>query len=454
MRHMDSELIARSRAIDPKDLGKRIRSARAAAGLTQAQLAAEEASTAYISRIEDGQRRPSFDLLTRIADRLGTTVDTLLLGAPASRRDEWRLALDYAELSLNTGDAQQALDEATRIAAEAGEAGSGAIVLDAGYLRAGALEALGDLDGAILQLEDVTQAPEPSPRWVRGLIALARCHRDQGDFARAIAVGEAAMASIEALGLAGLTESIQLSLTIAGSYAEAGDLNHAHRICRRAIEAAERIDSPIAKASAYWNASLVALDMGSHDSALVTARRALAVFEEGEDARNVGRLRTQVADLHLRTSPPDPIAAKKQLLRAAREMEWAATAPVDKAEHHLINARAHHLLGEETDAVIELERARDLAGEVAPLLSASAAVLGGMIAATQGDAARARADYEVAIRQLSSVGADRSAAQLWFDLAGLLDELGDRDGALDAYRRAAASTGLNPATRGARTVRA
>ena len=39
-------------------------------------------------------------------------------------------------------------------------------------------------------------------------------------------------------------------------------------------------------------------------------------------------------------------------------------------------------------------------------------------------------------------GADRQAAQLWFELGGLLEEIGAADEAMDAYRRAAASTGL------------
>jgi predicted RNA polymerase sigma factor len=43
---------------------------------------------------------------------------------------------------------------------------------------------------------------------------------------------------------------------------------------------------------------------------------------------------------------------------------------------------------------------------------------------------------------LTSIGADRGAAVLWFELASLLEELGEQDDARDAYKRAAASTGL------------
>ena len=43
---------------------------------------------------------------------------------------------------------------------------------------------------------------------------------------------------------------------------------------------------------------------------------------------------------------------------------------------------------------------------------------------------------------LSSLGADRAVGQLWFDLADLLDDLGARDEARQAYRRAGVSLGL------------
>ena len=43
---------------------------------------------------------------------------------------------------------------------------------------------------------------------------------------------------------------------------------------------------------------------------------------------------------------------------------------------------------------------------------------------------------------LTGVGSDRNAAQLWFELAGLLEGVGELDAARDAYRSAAASTGL------------
>jgi hypothetical protein len=69
MADMDPNLAELSRSIDPAILGRRLRNARVAAGLTQTQAAGGDASTAYISRIEAGQRRPDLKLLARLADR-------------------------------------------------------------------------------------------------------------------------------------------------------------------------------------------------------------------------------------------------------------------------------------------------------------------------------------------------------------------------------------------------
>ena len=60
--------------------------------------------------------------------------------------------------------------------------------------------------------------------------------------------------------------------------------------------------------------------------------------------------------------------------------------------------------------------------------------------------------FREAVLVLTGAGADRSAAQLWFEIAELLEEVGDFDGARDAYRSAAAASGLTPRPR--RHVRA
>src|SRR3954452_23509312 len=101
---MDTHLAELSKTIDPAILGRRLRNARVAAGLTQTEAADGSASTAYISRIEAGQRRPDLKLLGHLAERLGTTVEEILMGVTRDQRSELMLELDYAELALHSGN--------------------------------------------------------------------------------------------------------------------------------------------------------------------------------------------------------------------------------------------------------------------------------------------------------------------------------------------------------------
>ena len=43
---------------------------------------------------------------------------------------------------------------------------------------------------------------------------------------------------------------------------------------------------------------------------------------------------------------------------------------------------------------------------------------------------------------LSAIGADRTAAELWFELGALWESVGDAEASRDAYRSAAASAGV------------
>jgi tetratricopeptide (TPR) repeat protein len=436
------ELAAISRSIDPAELGRRLRLARVAAGMTQTDLAGEEITAAYVSRIESGARRPESGLLERMAGRLGVPLEHLLLGVSVDRQREIELALDYAELAAASGDAAGALKQAEAVLADLGETSPAVLRRRAEHLRALALESAGRIDEAIIALEDLTANPAADPVWLRELIALSRCYRETGEFARAIAVGEKAAATIADLGIEGLTEAIQLTVTVAGAYMQSGDIEHARRMCLRAIATAERYDSPVAQASGYWNASLIESRNGNHVGALGLAKKALALYELGEDSRNLGRLRAQIASMELRATPPDLDAARAALDQAAREMEWSAAGPLDLAGIHLVKARIELLAGATASAREQIAKGAELARDLAPLTYAETLVLHGRIAATEGAMDEARDLYQQAVAVLTGVGADRDAAQMWFELGGLLREAGDTDAALDAFQRASISTGL------------
>ena len=73
--------------------------------MTQADVAGDAMSVAYLSRMESGQRRPTAKVLVEIAQRLEVSVEELLGETTPRETDEIRLTLDYAELSLESGEA-------------------------------------------------------------------------------------------------------------------------------------------------------------------------------------------------------------------------------------------------------------------------------------------------------------------------------------------------------------
>jgi transcriptional regulator with XRE-family HTH domain len=439
---MDSWEADLLKEIDPAELGQRLRSARIAKGWTQTELASGDVSVGYISRIESGQRRPNASVLNDLAVRLGVPVDHLLRGVSGREYDEIKLTLDFSELSLETGDH---LEEETR-AREALDRAAVSVQDDlakrAHYLIARALEGQGSTDDAILELEPLIASTEIGIFWIKCAIALSRCYRDSGDLNKAVEIGERVMASLEGTPLDSCDEAVQMAVTLAAAYYERGDAGQAVRTCRKAVTKAERLDSPKARASAYWNASMMEAFQGSVANAVPLAERALALLAEGNDSRNVARLRTQLGSMQLQLNPPEVEAAHLQLEQAARELEWCSATPVEIARNDLALARAMLLQGELSEAVALSTRAFDAAGSLAPLFAADAKSLQGQVAVQQGHAEEAKRSYLEAVMVLTGIGADRGAAQLWFELAGLLEDVGDFDSARDAYRSAAASTGL------------
>lgn len=76
-------------ALNPDELGQRLRRRRLAAGLTLEQLAAKAGfGKGYLSRIENGKKVPPIATLSRLADALGTEAASLI--AAPGRGVSWR----------------------------------------------------------------------------------------------------------------------------------------------------------------------------------------------------------------------------------------------------------------------------------------------------------------------------------------------------------------------------
>jgi tetratricopeptide (TPR) repeat protein len=405
-------------------------------------------SAAYLSRIEAGQRRPEFGLLTRMAERIGVPLADLLTDPVDHDMQRVRVALDHAELQLVSGDASAALASLTPILEEIASRGLATLAPSAAFVRARALEGVGDYNEAIIVLEDLTAEPTGDLLWLRSAMALCRCYRLAGDTAASIEFGERASAAVAELGLEGSTEAIQLSVVVAWAYATIGDNDRALRMCLRALETADRHgSSAVARGSAYWNASIIQSRRGKVEAAADLSRKALAIFEEADDLRNLAALRSEVADLHLSMDPPEPIAALELLDRAEREMEWSAGAVSARSSLLVTRARAHLVAGDTVAAAAALRRAEEGLPSADVVVRAYAASLAGQIAAAESRFDDAVAIYGEAVRLLSELGADQRVGRLWYELGDLLADAGDSHGAVAAFRRGAVASGALSANR-------
>lgn len=101
---------------DPVATGKRIAALRAERGLSQRDVGAIGCNYALVSRIEAGQRTPSWAVLEHLAGRLGTTAEYLATGEkPAMQRGLEAAGLQLHEL---TDHERAILDQALELELE------------------------------------------------------------------------------------------------------------------------------------------------------------------------------------------------------------------------------------------------------------------------------------------------------------------------------------------------
>lgn len=422
-------------------LGRRIRNARIAKGWTQGDLAGPNFSVGFISRIESGARQPSRSTLTSLATRLGVTVDFLLTGIDQDVALTRRHDLDRAELALAGGDIDAAMSASATLLEEGALTTWPDLERRARLVHALAQEAQGDVHAAIIELEDLYDVTGDGDSAATVGIALSRCYREVGDATLAITAGKRALKTLTELGLAGTTDHVRLAVTVAAAYFESGEVGVATRLSRRAIEAADATGSPEAQAAAYWNASIIERHAGNLDGAVRLAGRALAILQGGTGTRSLGRLRTQLALFHVRRPDPDLAEARALLDLATTELDWSSASPVDVARNLVVRARLH--LAESAPRL-----ARAVLDEVSPEVCHQDALLSAEVRVLQAitDTVEQRpghASYDDAATLLELFGADRGAAQLWFELGETMRAAGDLERSSVAFRHAATCLGAS-----------
>jgi transcriptional regulator with XRE-family HTH domain len=426
-------------------LGQRLRTLRGERGLSQAELAGDLVSPSYVSLIEAGKRVPERDVLEGLAQRLGCSTQFLESGVPPEEMTQQRLRLQFAEIALASGAAQDAHDAFTELASAA----NSEIRTAALWGLARAQEALGDLHSALTGLEELLRASRANELGAPGIItvrmAMCRVYKLAGDFSRSIEVGEAGLGEVRELGLEGCEEEIKLASTVVASYWARGDLFSAQHLASQVIDRAEKLGSRTAIGSAYWNASIVAAQRGQLVLALDLATRTMALLAESSPDASLAAMRITYAWLLLRDSPPRVDEADSALGRAYTVLldvglsQFIASCETEMARSALLRG--------ELDAAVEIaDRAVSrLEGGSNPEVAQARAVRG-LALILMGDVQAGIEAVSASAQLLEVLGARREAAEAWRELGEALVQRGRSDEAIQALRRAADCAGARTAS--------
>ena len=422
--------------------GQRLRRLRRAAGLSQVALAGEQLHPSYVSLLEADRRTPTPEAVATLASRLGVS--------PQELTGEVSLELEepvvLAESSLGLGRPTEAVlllaPHTARFTAEV--CARDPLTFRAARAYATALESCGRLDEAVAMLETLHTAAHAAParqNWLPVATALVRCYRDAGDVTRAIEVGEAAIERCRGFLSARVDGHAALVSTVAGAYAERGDLLRAQLLLDDLLDEVSATGSPDDQAFACWNAAINAVDRGRAAEGLQLAEQAAALMDTGNDMRARARLLSTRAWVHLAQSPPDAMQARELLRTALPALrQYAGVLDIASAETEL--ARCELLLGRPDVARRHATSVLARLGPEYRIERARALTALGAALIALGEEAAGVHSLDEAATALDAAEAPRQAAAVWRQLSSVFRTLGDPLRALDAADRALDGVGL------------
>jgi tetratricopeptide (TPR) repeat protein len=419
---------------DPVAVGRRLRKAREAAGVTQRDLSFEGCTAAYISRIEAGARVPSLQILHEFARRLGVHPEYLATGS--QEPDDLSSALLEAEVALRLGDEELAAElyEAARAAADLpadlaqAQLGLGRLAVRRGKIANGIALLEQALDSGELGPGDASAAAN----------ALGRSYVSQSRYDEAFAVFERFFDDARARG--DHFDQIRFALLLANTYVDHGDYARAHATLGEILDLARQSADPMVRASLYWSQSRAHLSQGEPDRAAEYAQLAIATLQASEQTLEAARALLLLAFIENDRGNPE---AALELIDEGEPIVAAAGEATDAAMFAVERARALSALGQGDEAAELLLGIIPRLNAAAPKDAARAYSAVADVFRKQGDTARALELYELAVDQAPV--ADRHVVAALTAMAEIHEELGNGDMALELLKQALAARAGTPA---------
>ncbi|WP_030957955.1 helix-turn-helix domain-containing protein [Streptomyces sp. NRRL S-378] len=297
--------------LEQPEFGQLVKTLRQERGLSQAEVAKEGMSTAYLSRLESGARRPTAKVLDHLTRRLGVPASVF----QGTRTSLLGQALASASSSDDTDDAIRLLGEAVQ--AESGED------LSLRWLSLWKLAQLHAKQGkrqdelaAARELTQLGDRLEVATLQVRSRTLLTRCLRAVGDIDEARAVARTAFGAA-GNGAVPVADTIRAQLVLVSVVAESGLITEARRLADELLEPIDVLP-PVLRAEALWSAANVRIRQGDDQGAAGQLQRALTELPSHDDL--MPRLRLAASSLYLQMSPRRVTEAQQLLAEAERAL--------------------------------------------------------------------------------------------------------------------------------------
>ena len=413
-------------------IGTRLRAVRRARGLTQKEIAEPRFSSAYVSTIEAGRRRPSSAALSHFASKLGIDPDELATGRPADLEPRLELSIAEARSLLFSGKVQEAESLLASVRSEAARHGAAA-------LEARALESLGRIEERRGHLNDATALydeaiellwEEPPTLSTEAIAGKARCVQMNGDVRYAIHLLESHIDRLKRESLQDPLALMRLQSSLVWPYLEVGLNEKASVAANTALELEARVENPEQVASMHMNVARELLRRGRPQQALDSLRKAEGLYDLLD-------YQTEVARAHINRGivlreRGDLDAARAELLsavdtfeRTEMRLEWA------RSLNEL--ARLERLAGHEELAKRLLHKAIDaLRDSAMPELGLAYRELA--LCDFESDPNRAEKHLLTAVDLFGRCDQDIQLAETYRWLGDLRSSRGDDDAARTTYR--------------------
>jgi len=417
-------------------IGQRLRRLRHERGLSQRELASPGVSYAYISRIEEGARRPSVKALRMLAKKLGVSADYLETGSEIRESDERELRIADSELELRLaekpGDAERKLAQLRDEAVAAGDAVAASRANVALGLAAAAAgrnaDAIERLESG-LELSPVTSSGRPDV-----YATLGRAYAATGRPGKSVELFERCLAEVSEEAPEDLSAQVRFTTYLSYALTDLGDLERAQQVLDSALAQADAMTDAYSRVRLYWSLARLA-DLQHHPAAALDyIRRAIALLDVTDDTLHLARAHLLCGSILM---SQDRAADAGRHFDLAEQLFGAHPEPEDIANLYTDQAKRAIALGEGDDAVRRARAAIDAVGDEYPRERGNAlwALAEGL--ALTGDTDGAHDAFQKATSLLEKQGHRRDYVEAYRAWGKFLRRAGREEEALEVLEKAA-----------------